>query len=238
MLMRVNQPPFTDVRVRQAFKMLTDRAAFVESVWDGFATAGNDCVGHTFPYFADDLKAVYDPERARSLLKAAGHDGLSVTLLTSPAEPGMNESATLWAAQAKAVGVNAAIKSMPTATYYTSTYPGYCTDARAFSMTYWDIVGSLPTFYIEALIAGAEFNETAWGSPNHDLLINDALAETDPAKAADKWHAVQEVQQSQGGYLVPANYNYVDGYAPSVRGAQSANIGPTSNFTYYKAWVT
>jgi peptide/nickel transport system substrate-binding protein len=238
--MRLDQPPFNDARVVQAMKLLTDRQAFVDQVFDGYATPGNDSIGATLKYWASDLKPEHDPEKAKSLLKAAGHDGLSFTLLTSPVVPGMVESGTLWAEQAGHAGVKANLKQLSPSVYYASANPGYLTGQRPISVNYWNVLPpSLAGFYLEALNAKAPFNETTWGKrPGEDTLFNDALAETDPAKAADKWHAVQEEQATKGGYAVVANNNYLDAYASNVHGVKTTSAGSNSNYDYHAAWLS
>jgi peptide/nickel transport system substrate-binding protein len=69
-VMRVNVPPFNDARVVQAFKLAVDRQAVVNTVFDGYATLGNDSAGATFKYWASDIKPQHDPEKAKALLKA------------------------------------------------------------------------------------------------------------------------------------------------------------------------
>jgi peptide/nickel transport system substrate-binding protein len=237
---RINQPPFTDPRVLEAFRLLTDREAFVNQVFAGYATPGNDCVGATLKYWASDIKPTYDPEKAKSLLKAAGKENMSIELLTGPVVPGMVESGTLWASQAAAVGVNVHIRQLSPSVYYTSATPGYTTNQRPFSVNYWNVLPpSLSGFYLEALNSKAPFNETAWGlaGKGQDDLFNAALAETDPNKAAEKWHAVQEQQATQGGYVVVANNNYLDAYANNVRGVTTTSAGNNNNYDYHAAWL-
>jgi peptide/nickel transport system substrate-binding protein len=238
--MRVDLPPFNDPRVVQAFKLLTNREQIVLDAFDGYATVGNDLPGATLPYFASDIKPQYDPEKAKSLLKAAGHESLSVPLLTSTSVPGMLETATLWSAQAAAAGVNAPVKQLSPNVYYTSQRPGYATDQRPFSANYWNVMPpGLGPFYLEAIATSAIYPETGWGihRPGADKLINAALAELDPAKATELWHAVQQQQVNEGGCIIPANFTYLDAYAPHVRGVETNSAGNNANYTYYKGWL-
>ena len=237
--MRVDEPPFNDPRVVQAFKLLTDREAFVADAFDGYATPGNDCVGATLQYWASDIKSAYDPEKAKFLLKAAGHENLTIPLIGSAVIPGIVESGTIWSAQAQAVGVNAPLKLLSPSVYYTSSYPGYTTNQRPLSLNYWNVMPpSLGVYYLIAINASAQYPETGWGlRPGQDTLLDDALGETDPGKAEVKWRAVQEQQVAEGGYLVVANFNYLDAYAPNVHGAVTNASGNVANYTFYKAWI-
>jgi hypothetical protein len=63
------------------------------------------------------------------------------------------------------------------------------------------------------------------------------MAETDEAKAADKWHAVQELQAAQGGYIIVANVDYVDAYSSKVRGIETTSAGDLNNFTFRSGWL-
>jgi peptide/nickel transport system substrate-binding protein len=238
--MRVNVAPFNDSRVVRAFKLLTDRQPFVTNVYDGYATVGNDCPCAYLKNWASDIKPQHDPEKAKALLKAAGHAGMSIDLVTSPQVPGMVEAATLWASQASAAGVKAKVKQLPVSNYYSaSVSPPYLSDQRTFAMTYWQAQPSLTAFYLFSITGKASFNDTGWakGDPAQDKLTFDAMAELDPAKAADKWHAVQAQQVQKGGYIIPANTNFVDGYASNVRGGNTTVWGDNCQYDYAKTWL-
>lgn len=237
--MRINKPPFNDPRVVQAFKLFTERKPFVTNVFNGYATAGNDCPGAGLEYWASDIKPEYDPDKARSLLKAAGQENLTLPLLTSETLPGMNASSALWAEQAGRAGVTAKIKQFPPSSYYTSANPGYFTDQRPLSTNFWiTYPPALGVFYLLTLNSGAVVPETAWGqAPGQDKLFNDALGETNPTKAKAKWHAVQEQQVREGGYIIVANFNFLDAYGTNVRGVKTDPAGPNANYTYDKGWL-
>ena len=128
--MIVTEPPFTDVRVRQAMRLLADRKALALEALAGYGTPGNDLPGQTLQFWASDFKRPHDPEQARSLLKAAGHENLSLTLYTSDIIPGMNETATLYAQQASAGGVNISVKVVDPSIYYSAASPGGTTWTR------------------------------------------------------------------------------------------------------------
>jgi peptide/nickel transport system substrate-binding protein len=237
--MRVNVPPFDDPRVVQAFKLLVDREEILRSVYSGYGTVGNDLCGHTFKYHADDIKAQYDPEKAKALLKAAGQENLSMPLITSAYRAGMVELASAFSAQAAKIGLKLPVKQLPASTYFTTASPAYLSDARKLAVHPWDVVpAGLPAFYLTAVNKASVYGETGWGNkPGQDVLYHQAVAETDPAKAADKWRAVQEQQVKEGGWVIPVNYNYVDAYSQQVRGVETNEAGQAGNFDFHKAWL-
>ena len=237
--MRVDREPFNDVRVRQAMKLIPDRSAIVASALDGFGTPVNDAPGHTLQYWASNLKVEHDPEKAKSLLKAAGHESLAVKLYTAEVLAGQNQTATLFAHEAAAAGVTVSVANDDQATYYSEGSPGGTWPNKVFSTNNWIIgQGSLPLFYLSALQKGAPYNETHWTSDKSEKLLSAALADGNPATAQEKWLAVQELQNDEGGYIVTSALNWVDGYSPSVRGIQTTQAGPCNYWDFKSAWLS
>ncbi len=236
--MRVDQEPFKDVRVRQAMKLIPDRKTIVASALDDFGVPGNDVAGNTLQFWASDLKSERDPEKAKSLLKAAGHESLRLKLYTAGVIAGMNETATLFADRASAAGVDVSVVKDDPATYYSEGSPGGTWPNKTFSTNNWIIgQGSLPLFYLSALQKDAPYNETHWDSRKGDKLLTEALADGNEDSAREKWRAVQELQHDEGGYILTSFLNWVDGYSKSVRGVQTTEAGPCNYWDFKSAWL-
>ena len=95
------------MRVRQAFRLIVDREQMVEQVLSGQGSIANDLYARYDPAYASDLpQRTQDLEQAKSLLKQAGREGLSVELVTAPVFQGIVEAAQVFAEQAKGAGVN------------------------------------------------------------------------------------------------------------------------------------
>jgi peptide/nickel transport system substrate-binding protein len=81
-----SNPLGRDARVREAFELALDRRGLAQVVMDNEATVGNQWVAPTSPYYAKNMPV---PQRnvakAKALLKAAGVEHPSFTLLTSTA---------------------------------------------------------------------------------------------------------------------------------------------------------
>jgi peptide/nickel transport system substrate-binding protein len=234
--MNLKTPPFDDVRVRQAMRLLADRQGIVNSALAGYGTPGNDLPGRGLKHFASDFHRERDVEQARSLLKQAGRQDLAVTLAASNIDPGLPDCATLYARNAADGGVNVNVKMVDPSVWYTAP-AGYL--KRPFSVGCpgaGDDVPSLSEYYLITMWSGAAYPETHFGNPRDDALLFDAIGELDPAKANDKWHEVQKVQFDSGGYLIFANQSYVDAYRNEVGGINATYAGPADGLQFRKAW--
>jgi len=94
--MRVDQAPFTDVRVRQALKKCIDRQKMLDIAYFGEGVLAHDTViAPIHPEYCKQDIPKYDPEGAKALLAEAGFaDGVTVELSTqeSRAEPAIAQS--------------------------------------------------------------------------------------------------------------------------------------------------
>ena len=174
-IMRVDRPPFNDVKVRQAFRLIVDRQALINVALGGFGTPGNDLFGRGLPYFAKSLPVrKQDIEQAKSLLKSAGKTNLSVTLQTSDIVPGFTAAATLLAQQAQQAGVKVQIKTEPANAYFDTSL---LYTKMTFAQSYWT-TGSLAAFYSQALDSKAVWNETHFKHASFDALMRKATGAT------------------------------------------------------------
>jgi peptide/nickel transport system substrate-binding protein len=232
MTMAVDTPPFDDVRVRQAFRLIAGRPQLVEIAQDGFGTIGNDLFGKGFPYYDTSLpQRQQDLEKAKSLLKQAGHGSLSVTLNTSSVAPGMLESATAFATQAKGANVTVTLNNIPAADFYGSGYLKY-----GFGQTQWN-ADTLPQWMEQAVVKGAPYNETHWDVPSFNKMFNDARAELDATKRQTLYDDLQSILWNEGGYLVWGFVPFIDGLAQNVRGASPNPAQDLSNYMFREYWL-
>jgi peptide/nickel transport system substrate-binding protein len=230
--MRVDRPPFNDVRVRQAMRLLINRKEMLDIAYDGRAVVGNDVFGLADPDYDTSLVREYDPDQARSLLKAAGASDLTVNLVTSPISNGVVDSATVFAQQAKQVGVTVTISNLPTSTFYG---PGYL--ERSFSQDIW-----YPSTYLilvaeETLGSAAPFNETHFDDPAYNRLYAEANSTLDPVKTRDILHDMMKIDFDTGGLIIPSFNDNLDAYSDRVKGFTTNFTGiPLSRFGFDQVW--
>ena len=101
--------PLRDIRVRQAIKYALDRQAIIDTVMDGYGTLIGSMVPPTDPWY-EDLTGLYpyDPEKAKSLLKAAGKENLTLRLRL-PSNSYAVAAGQVVKSQLAKVGINAKI---------------------------------------------------------------------------------------------------------------------------------
>jgi peptide/nickel transport system substrate-binding protein len=234
-LMAVDIAPFDDVRVRQAFRLIPDRQALIDRALFGFASVGNDLPGKGLPFFAEDLAPrEQDLQQAASLLGQAGKENLRVTLHTSDIVPGFVEAATLFAEQAKGAGVTVEVKREPANAYFDTSLLYTKLD---FAQSFWTF-SSIPLWYEQALLSDAVWNETHWRKKETDKMIRAAQGAPDEETATRLWHRIQEQQYEEGGYIVWANQNLVDGAAKNVKGITPSSFFNLGGWNYRDVYLT
>ena len=214
--MAIDMPPFDDVRVRQAMRLIVDRPQMIEQVASGYGFVGNDLYAPFDPGYNHSLPQRHqDIAQAKSLLKAAGKANLAVDLHTTNGAAGMVETATVFANQAQAAGVKINVINDPN--YYGNQYL-----KLAFSIDFWGTRSYLNQVQ-QGSLPNSPYNETHWppksgtGS-NFESLYNQALATTDSATRIQIEHEMQQAEYNVGGYIIPFFGDLIDGYAANVKG--------------------
>jgi peptide/nickel transport system substrate-binding protein len=231
--MRVDQPPFTDVRVRQAFRLMVDRPKMLEIVFGGHGTIGNDIFGiwdsaydHAIP------QRVQDIEQAKHLLKAAGQEGLAIQLVTSDIGQGVVNMAEVFAQQAALAGVKVNLRQVTVTDFYGPNYLKW-----VFAQDYWYYTPYIPQVSL-ATLPTSPFNECHFDNPRYNALYKQALATLDESKRAEIAHEMQMIDWTEGGYIIPFFPPVIDGYAPNVGGIVPSKYGASFNqWDFKRIWL-
>ena len=214
--MAIDLPPFDDVRVRQAMRLLVDRPTMVNQVLSGYGFVGNDLYApfdegydHSLPQRHQDVA------EAKSLLRKAGKLNFSFDLHTTDGAAGMVETATVFASQAQAAGVK--VNVITDQNYYGNQYL-----KLPFSVDFWGTRAYLNQVQ-QGSLPNSPYNETHWppksGTGSDFIqLYNQALAEPDQAKRIEIEHQMQTLEYNIGGYIIPFFGDLIDGYAGNVHG--------------------
>ncbi len=119
------QPPFDDIRVRQALAHAIDRQAIVDGAMFGYGTPiGTHFAPHHPAYVDLTGNSAHDPEKARALLAEAGFaDGFETTLHLPPPSYA-RRGGEIIAAQLADVGITAEIINVEWAQWLESVFKG------------------------------------------------------------------------------------------------------------------
>jgi peptide/nickel transport system substrate-binding protein len=225
--MRVDQPPFNDVNVRQALRLLVDRPQLIDSALDGYGVAASDVFSPYDPDFNPALRREQDIPKAKYLLKQAGHENLTVALVTSAAATGMVAMATVLQEQAQAAGVTINLKNVSDATFFGKNYLSW-----TFSQDYYGYSPYLAQV-AQSMLPASPFNETHTDSSVLNSLYNEANATLDASKRKQIEYEMQLYDFNEGGYIIPAYIDSLDAYTTKLAGYSPAAAGqPLSNFDF------
>ncbi len=137
--MRVDAAPFNDVRVRQAMRLCVDRPQMREVAYGGYGLLGNDIFGRRDPLYDLSIpQREQDIDQAKFLLKQAGQENLTTTLVTAPIHAGSIEMATVLKQQASQAGININLSQLTVDGYFVQYLKW------VFSQDWWDGYPYLP----------------------------------------------------------------------------------------------
>jgi len=226
--MRVDQAPFSDVRVRQAMRLLVDRPQLISSALDGYGTLASDVFSPYDPGFNASLVRHADIGQARYLLKQAGREDLTVTLVTSPVLSGVVAMATVLAEQAKAAGVTITLRNVPPGTFFGANYLNW-----GFSQDYYSYFPYL-TQAAQSMLPASPYNETHNNDPRYTSLYHQAQATANPGLRREIEHEMQQIDFTQGGYIIPAFPSTLDAYSDTITGYAPSRLGqPLTDYGFH-----
>ena len=213
--------PFDNVKVRKALKHAINRQEMVDKILLGHGAVANDIpIGPANQYYAADLPLNdYDPDLAKSLLKEAGLDGLSVDLSASDAAfSGAVDAAQLYQASAKAAGIDINVVQEPADGYWSNVWL-----KKPWCACYWSGRATEDWMFSTAYESGVPWNDTAWENARFQELLLSGRAELDTAKRGEIYGEMQGIMSAEGGTIVPMYANYVDAHSSKL--ANSGTIG-------------
>lgn len=214
-VMAVDQEPFTDVRVRQAFRLMVDRPAMVEQVLAGYGSIANDLFSPLDANYAKELpQRVQDLPAAMALLAEAGQSDLVIDLFTTPDTAALVDMCHLFAEQAKGAGVTVNVQVLDSGTYWGDEYL-----KRTFAVDYWGTRNFLPQVAASSLPT-APYPGDHWPPEGSTFIAdyNAALAETDEVARKVITDKMQLELYEEGGLIIPFFQNLLDGYNTRVHG--------------------
>lgn len=227
-----NMAPFDNPKVREAFRYVLDRDLLVASALLGQGLVGNDM---PFPPGSDFLPDVpqhnQDLEKARALLKEAGHEKMDIDLYTSPERPPTPKIALAFKQAAAKIGVNVNIIEV--------TYAEYASNVSRKKPFYTTVWSAYPTLYERLYLmyhSNANFKygkvEDAEGL---DALLDNIISELDEAKRKELVKEALVKIHRQGERIIP----YFTMYVGAASGRVQAYTPPTYDIIDFReVWLS
>jgi peptide/nickel transport system substrate-binding protein len=219
--MLANLSPFDNLKVRQALKHSINRQEMVDKILLGHGRVANDHpIGPANQYFNDSIaQNAYDPDKAKSLIKEAGLDGLTVQLSAANAAfAGAVDAAQLYQASAKAAGINIDVIQEPDDGYWSNVWM-----KKAWCACYWSGRSTEDWMFSTAYEAGVPWWDSKLDNSRFQELLKTARAELDSDKCRDMYGEMQQIMSVDGATVIPMYANYVD--AHSTKLTNSGTIG-------------
>ncbi|MFT6179625.1 MAG: oligopeptide transport system substrate-binding protein [Paracoccaceae bacterium] len=177
---RINteRDPFKDPKVRRAFALAIDQAAFCDNILMGGQTPASGIVPPLAGYPVSD-KISFQPEKARQLLKESSWGDKEIptlTFLTTDSDGGRTEAEVIQSMLKEHLGVEVRIIQREWSTYLQLQRDGdYDLSAAGWIGDYLD-----PTTFLEMWRRGDGNNNTGWSSKEFERLLDEAGQIADP----------------------------------------------------------
>jgi peptide/nickel transport system substrate-binding protein len=198
--MNVNQPPFDNLKVRQAMVLAADNEQNLKLAHRGMGSVGeNHHVAEIHPEYAKLPPLKRDPAAAKALLAEAGFpDGIQVTCNVGNTDGTWEQdSVQVLKEQVAEAGIDITINVMPSTQYWEvwTTAP--------FSLTSWTH-RPLGTMVLSvAYRAGVPWNETGYNNPEFGKALDKAEALLDVEERRKAMAVVEKILQDDAIMVQP-----------------------------------
>ena len=181
LLLNNKKAPLNDIRVRQAIQAAVDGKAIAASVYEGLATAAASAFLPDDPWAPKGIAPVYDPERAKALLKEAGIQPgqLQLELLAYTSRSELKDVAAIIQAELGEIGIKVNVRVAE----YTAIEPEMISgtyDMALLSRGYLTDVADPFGFLTADYSCGGSYNMSHYCSEEVDAQIKKASSLSDP----------------------------------------------------------
>ena len=231
----LRDPILKDVRVRQAIAYALDRGPIIEYLWRGEAQPARSVLPtQSWAYNGDVPSYEHDPEKARSLLDAAGYPATDGVRFHIGMKTSTTESTRLIVAvmqqQLRQVGIVLDIRSFEPATFFADVTHG------AFQLYSLRWVGGNQDPDIFYVFHSARFppngaNRGFYSNPKIDALIDQGRREVDPSVRKPIYAEVQRILANDLPYV---DLWYLDNVLVHNKRVVNLKLNPAGNYDFLR----
>lgn len=204
--LNVNEPPFDDPLVRQAFNLATDKDTIIRVVGKGISIPANGILPPGMPGYSENIEGLtFDPERAKELLaqsKYGGPEGLpDITVHVSGQGGTASEEIEALVSQwEENLGVTVSIEQTEWATFLfdISQKPNpYQMYSVGWIADYPD-----PQNFLDILFhCNSLDNKSGYCNPDVDTLLEQARTESDETARFELYHQAEQLIIDDGAWI-------------------------------------
>jgi len=195
---RNDVPPFDDVRVRRALRLVVDREEMLQLALDGGGVISCDTPVAPNDQYRAEMDCPPDLERARALLAEAGYaGGLDIRIHVSSLDPSWPVIGVAFQEHAAKAGIRVTLVNAAADGYWSNVWM----KKDAFT-TSW---GERPANQVlnEAFHSQSRWNESHYSDPTFDRILEEARAELDFPRRRALYHKAQQHLAETSGTLIP-----------------------------------
>jgi peptide/nickel transport system substrate-binding protein len=196
--MRIDRPPFNNLKLRQAIAHALDRKRMVDIVMDGKATIAEGFTPPGLWWFDPELRSYpYDPAKAKALLAEIGTmPDLQLTLSTQPVTL-YQQISQLTQEQLKAVGLSVRIEPVSVSDWYPQLIHGVI-NFLPIRWTQRPDPDGLFTYLFHGM---SKANTSHYSNPQVDEALDKARALRDESERAVLYRAAQKLMTHDLPYI-------------------------------------
>jgi peptide/nickel transport system substrate-binding protein len=228
--MQVTQKPFDNKKLRQALQACINHSQVLELAYRGKGVAGED--HHVAPIHPEYFKlpAVKpDIEKAKALLKEAGHaGGIQLAIDCNNDNKWEIDAVQAMVEMWKPAGINVKINVLP-GTQYWDTWT-----KTPFGMTSWTHRPLGVMVLNLAYRSGVPWNETKYSNPTFDKALDDASGTLDVNERRKKMERVEKILQDDAIFLQPL---WRSVFTAAAKNVHNMKAHPTTYYQLNQVWV-
>ncbi|HZS93051.1 MAG TPA: ABC transporter substrate-binding protein [Chloroflexota bacterium] len=231
---RADQKPFSDNRVREAFKYMVNRQQLVKIVYSNYGDLGNDhVVAPVYPEFTSNGVRQQDYAKAKALLAAAGYpNGLQLDFYGMGASGSVGEEMLTAVAVQQMfapAGVKLRMRPEPISTFY-----NHWTDVP-FAVVNWVGRPTVNAMLNLAYRSNVPWNAAHWSDPTFDTWLDELDATVDMAKRKALCRKIEDRMTHQGPAIIYGFQNAFRAVRSNVHGVVAS---PISHADLDAAWLS